>query len=273
MVVVRTEHDIGARVVQRLHQRLHGRVVAVLAAAPARVVPVGQRAALRVGGQVGAQPLLLGAAGGAGHDRAVAVQRDDVPAAQLVGVPALADLTGPRAVVGPVRRAARRLVLVVADGRPHERAQRAPAPVERRRDLRGGRLLVLHVPEDGDHVRVLRLRAGGHGGLLAGGPGAQAAVEGGVERVARDVADRDEDGVAGDDGRRAGGAGVPRGEGGARGAAGGASCGGEGGGEGERGGARGRTAHQQLHVVRPGGQRAGEGERAVPRPSAADAEP
>ncbi len=175
------------------------------AAAEPRVVEVGQRAAPRVGGEIGAQPALLRRAGGAGHHGAVAVEHHDVPGAEVVAVVAAAGAARAAAEVREVRRRAGRPVLVVADARPGDRLQPAPAPVVRRGERGRGAALVLVVAERGDDVGHRALREAGRGGLAAARRRAVAAVEGRVGRVAGDVARSDEDRVVGadrDGGRR-----------------------------------------------------------------------
>src|SRR5512143_2188449 len=104
VVVVSRDGDFGPIVVQRLPQGLRLAVAAVLrAAAEPRFVPIGQRALLGVGRQVGTQPRLLRRAGAHVH---LAVQRNDVPVAQIVAV--VAPSRRPRGVaeVGEVARGA-----------------------------------------------------------------------------------------------------------------------------------------------------------------------
>ena len=100
--------------------RAHRRPLALAAAAEQRAVPVGKGARRRVGGEVLTQPQLLGRADAATADElALRVQRDHVPAADVVAVPALAAVAGEAAeIVEVAGRAARRVaVLVVAQDR------------------------------------------------------------------------------------------------------------------------------------------------------------
>src|SRR5688572_8817246 len=86
-------------------------------------MPVGQRAAPGARREVGPQPLLLSGAGG--HADA-AVQRNDVPIAEVVAVVSPAGRTRVGAEVGIVWGGARRVVLVVP--RRRTRARLVPAP-------------------------------------------------------------------------------------------------------------------------------------------------
>ena len=79
VVVVAREDDIHAVVVDRLEERGRG-AAAVVARTPARLVPVGERADVGVGGQVGAQPEVLFRAGVVVD---LAVERHDVPGAKV----------------------------------------------------------------------------------------------------------------------------------------------------------------------------------------------
>src|SRR3970040_602296 len=84
-MIVTVEDNICAVVVEGLVEGLDRRVVAVQSGAEQRVVPVGEGAGRGGGGQVQAQPLLLGRAGAASpYPSAVAVEDHDVPGAQVV---------------------------------------------------------------------------------------------------------------------------------------------------------------------------------------------
>src|SRR5438132_784963 len=84
VVLVPREHDVRAGVVQRLPQRLRLRHAAVGAAgAEPWVVPVSEGTVLRMGGEIGPDPLLLGRAG---TGRGDAVARHDMPGAEIVAV-------------------------------------------------------------------------------------------------------------------------------------------------------------------------------------------
>src|SRR5258708_8479437 len=64
IVIVAGDHDIGVGLIERLEERLNGEVVAVLAAgAKERLVPVSERAAGGMHGEIGAQPFVLGRTG------------------------------------------------------------------------------------------------------------------------------------------------------------------------------------------------------------------
>ena len=73
-----------------------------------------------------AQPLLLRRAGGAGDDRAVRVQHDDVPGAESLRVIALGRIARRRSEVVVIARGVGRLVLVVADRRDDPALVAAP---------------------------------------------------------------------------------------------------------------------------------------------------
>jgi hypothetical protein len=59
VVVVADDDEVGPVLLERLPQRRDLRLVAVEAAAEQRMVPVGERTRLLVGGEVGAQPEIL----------------------------------------------------------------------------------------------------------------------------------------------------------------------------------------------------------------------
>jgi hypothetical protein len=102
-VLVSVEHDIDAGVLQDLPEVGDGLVVAVLVAGgePGPVERC-ERAACGVVGQVGGQPLALVAVGVAADVLALGVQDDNVPGADVEGVPALAARPGAIAEVVPV---------------------------------------------------------------------------------------------------------------------------------------------------------------------------
>ena len=104
IVIVAADDDVGARVVERLKKVAHHRMIAVRSRAEVRVVPVREGAQRAVCGQIGAQPLFLH---GADSNREVAVERDDVPRADVVAV--VPAITGPgkRAEEREIRRRGR----------------------------------------------------------------------------------------------------------------------------------------------------------------------
>src|SRR2546426_6027350 len=87
-------------------------------------MPVGERAALGAGRQIGAQPLLLGRARPVGD---LAVQRDDVPRAEVVTVVALGGITRGRAEVAEVAGRVVAHVVVIAGNRPGAGLVAAPS--------------------------------------------------------------------------------------------------------------------------------------------------
>jgi hypothetical protein len=86
------------------------------AGAEAWMVPVGERARVRVGGKIFLKPLLLRGSGGAAshHRRTVRVERDHVPASQVVGVVSFAGIASRCPEVVEVCGGASRLGLMVA---------------------------------------------------------------------------------------------------------------------------------------------------------------
>src|SRR5207248_574089 len=107
-----------AGIVERLPDRLHKGIAAVLARAEARVVPVGKRAGRRIGSQIGAQPLLLRRTTlAAAHHGAVTIDHNDVPGSQIIAVVAARRVTGCRTEVAEVAGCAAGEIFVVAKGR------------------------------------------------------------------------------------------------------------------------------------------------------------
>jgi hypothetical protein len=118
------------------------------AGAEARVVPEGERAACRVGRQIGPQPALLLRTGRAAADvTAVGVQADQMPATKVEAVPALATRAcpGPEEVV--VTAGAWRVVVVVAGDRICAVAEAAPAGRVALGEVTGRSILVRRVAE------------------------------------------------------------------------------------------------------------------------------
>ena len=152
------------------------------------MVPVGERAGVGVRGEVGPQPLLLHRPGGAAHDRAVRVERDEVPRADVEAVVPLRRIAREGAEVLVVARGVGGVVLVVAGNGLRARPDATPRRVVRGRVLRVRAVLVLVVAER-QHGRVVgtdelvRRRE-----LATLRSGALAAVVVGVRRVTRDVA-------------------------------------------------------------------------------------
>src|SRR5437660_6438426 len=110
---VTVEHQVGAGRVQGVPQRQHRRARSPAPRVESRVMPVGHRALGRVGGEIGAEPLLLDAA------RAhvdVAVEHDHVPRAEVVAVVALGGIARSRAEIAEVAGRARGDIVFVAGG-------------------------------------------------------------------------------------------------------------------------------------------------------------
>src|SRR4051812_48145055 len=157
VVGVTVQDQVGARLSQDLPQWRDTWLLAGVGASrggvsEARtqgVVPHGRDAPARMGGQVSAQPSLLRRAGVAGHLVAVGVQGDHVPAPDVEGVVALRRVAGSASEVAEVtRRGPRRVVVFMVAG--HRAGDRLVGPEEAvvgARELGGGPLLVLKVPE------------------------------------------------------------------------------------------------------------------------------
>src|SRR5215210_1092019 len=98
VVVMTVQHHVRTRLVESIPEGGHRGMVAMNAGTEAWMVPVGKRACVRVGGKIFPKPLLLRGSGGAAsrHRRTVRVQRDHMPASQIVGVVALAIDHAPR---------------------------------------------------------------------------------------------------------------------------------------------------------------------------------
>ena len=150
VVGVARDDDVGAGLVERLPERLHGRLG--LDGAEERVVEEREGAIGLCCCEVGAEPALLFRAGRAGDLAAarVRVQADHVPLAEVEAVVPLPGLAALRAEVREVARRVGRAVLVVSRHRVDPRLVAAPGRPEAvlELDLHPG--LVRGVPEDGD---------------------------------------------------------------------------------------------------------------------------
>src|SRR5690606_3453026 len=184
VVVVAGEREVDARLVSHPPELAQVAVAAVRPGAEAGMVPVRDGAGRGVRGEVGREPRELL---GAGLDVDLAVQRDDVPGAEVVAVVSLARLAGVLAEVLEVRRRARRAVVVVAGDRPRALAVPSPGRVVALRELlrRAARVRVVAEREDGAGDRVEQ-----RGGRLVA-----------VAAAPRDVARADEHGRRVADGR------------------------------------------------------------------------
>ena len=189
-VVVAAVDELGAVLVEQLPERGRLRERAVGGpGAPARVVPVGAHAASGVGGEVLLEPLVLLGAGAAAADQlAVAVQHHEVPAAEVVAVPALAALPGRGSEVGEVARGAGRAVLVVAHRRLGAPLVAAPGRVVAALELAGLAVVLLRVAGDADHPG--RGVEEPRGGLVAVGPARGDVAEAEQHRVALYLGER-----------------------------------------------------------------------------------
>jgi hypothetical protein len=138
----------------------HVQLVAVLARAEGRVVGVGQDAACFAGREVAAQPGLLLSHGFA---LKVAVERDQVPGAEVEAVVALVRLAGPPAPIGVVGRGFGAAVFVVAGHGPTARLVPAPGEVVAALELGLGATPVGQVAEDEDSAGQAVEQCGGRG--------------------------------------------------------------------------------------------------------------
>src|SRR6185437_6980934 len=95
IVVVPIQDDVGVGVVKVEPPGGEGVVVSMEARREPRPVPVGERAEVRMRGEVVAQPDLFGGTGAATADvRALGVEGDDVPGADVVAVVPLGRIAG-----------------------------------------------------------------------------------------------------------------------------------------------------------------------------------
>ena len=157
--VVGVDDDVHAGGVQGLPQRAHCQVGVVFRVEEG-MVPVRDGAPRRMGGEVGAQPLLLGRPGSHGDRRAAAVQYHHVPGAEVVAVITLRRIAGRGAEVAEVPRRAGGLVVAVARRRLRARLVPAPARHVARAVLGDGAVVVGGVAErehgPGDTVEKCR---------------------------------------------------------------------------------------------------------------------
>jgi hypothetical protein len=114
------------------------------------VMEVGQGAGVRVGREIRHKPLLLRRTlSASSHLRAVAVQRDDVPAALIVAVVALGRVPGGGTEIVEVAGSPRRVVLVVARRRLGAGLVPTPGGVVAVGEL-GGRAIIVGVVAEGE---------------------------------------------------------------------------------------------------------------------------
>src|SRR5439155_25201334 len=148
VVVVAVEHQRGAVGVEDLPEGADGRIAARGAGREAGVVPVGQDAGRRVGGQVAVEPAgLLPAV----DVVAVAVEGHEMPGADVVAVPAAPRRPGRGPEVLVVGRGLRGVVVVVAGDGVGPVLERPP-----------GRVVALRIVA-GAPVGVGVIADGGHG--------------------------------------------------------------------------------------------------------------
>src|SRR5579884_858219 len=124
-MIVAVEDDLDAGVVEDAPEIAHVGVEAVRARREQRMVPVRERALVAVRREVGLKPRPLRRVGAdADALTVIAVERDDVPVAEVVTVVADAGHAGLRAEVAVVRRrVGKRFVLVVAGNREGAREE------------------------------------------------------------------------------------------------------------------------------------------------------
>ena len=130
VVVVAVHDDVGTGRVQRAPERVDRRVVAVLVTrAEPGLMPDCERAGRRVRRQVGRQPAaLFGIGVAAANLRAIAVEDDDVPLAEVVRVPRVAVLVDRvRAEVVAIALGVRGVPVVVARRRSGPVLEPTPA--------------------------------------------------------------------------------------------------------------------------------------------------
>src|SRR5262245_19419947 len=114
-------------------------------------MPVRERAFPLVRGEVPPEPGLLRRAGVTAADfAAVAVERDDVPGADVVAVPAPSWPSGAGAPVREVARGASSVVLVIPGGRPGQGPQGPPAGLVTLREVVEAAVLVGKIAERSD---------------------------------------------------------------------------------------------------------------------------
>ncbi len=191
IVIVPVEHHVGAGRIQDIPERLDRQVRSMGAGAISRMVPISEDIGLCVRSEVGPEPRHLGRAGAATADRrAVRIQDYDVPGADVVAVPALRRVPGARPEVPEIPSCPRRVVVVVACGRPGAVAVAAPGRPVTVTELHAGavRIGVVAQREDsaGDPVEQRR-------GRRIGGRRACGDVAGTYQDGVRRAGDRDTD--------------------------------------------------------------------------------
>src|SRR5688572_12738630 len=100
-MVMSHQHNLRTVVVERLPEWAGAGAAPMVPGAKARVMHVGEGAGRGMGGEVAAQPLLLGRAG---THADVAVEHDDVPGPEVVAVVARGGVAGGTAEIVEVGR-------------------------------------------------------------------------------------------------------------------------------------------------------------------------
>src|SRR5690348_1511925 len=131
VVVVPVEHDIGVGGEQIPPERVINWVVAVLAGAESRLMPVREDARRGMLAQVGREPPLFRGAGRTAADEvAFGVQRDEVPPPQVIAVVTPAWVAGGGPEVAVVAAGIAAQVLVITGNRMADRIETPPAGTE-----------------------------------------------------------------------------------------------------------------------------------------------
>ncbi len=129
IVVVAVDNNVRVGRIQVLPEQAHLRVVSVFLAGTEKwVMPKGDGAGARMGGQVLAEPLFFGrtCAAATGELAAIAVDSDHVPGTEVVAVISLCRIAAGGAKIIEVRSCPAGVELVVARGRPGARLCHRP---------------------------------------------------------------------------------------------------------------------------------------------------
>src|SRR5450755_1965852 len=129
VVVVSTNDDVGIRVVESLPKRFEFGIVAVLGAgAEQRLVKISQSAGGRMRGEICAEPFFFARTGITAADlRALAIQDDDVPVAQLITVEAIFRVSGNVSEILEIESGTSGMKFMIANCRPGASFEAAPS--------------------------------------------------------------------------------------------------------------------------------------------------
>src|SRR5450432_310941 len=152
IVVVAVDDDVGSGLEECIPERLHERVVTVLAAgAEQRLVPVSESAAVSGTSEILREPLALGRVGVAPSDLvAFAVDDDDVPGSEIVAVVALFRVAGGGAKIARIAGSAVAVVFVIADSGPCAILEPPPGGTVTIRELLVGTIRIGEVADGED---------------------------------------------------------------------------------------------------------------------------